>query len=218
MVWELDREEQKRELIVWQGAKVNFRQPEGVGQANQDLFLRGNQRQGAKNRIAQTCWARLYDVANVRRGGACAKAILRSAAAIAPIRSSVGTATSTVEVTRVTSAAFAGTPDKDFNSGDVNSMLSDMRSKDLRDGGDGRAHYFGLVFDGGGFMRGSAGVPGSTGSGPAGGSTYGGGLKAQYKFSKAFRLWVNLSARHSVDDVLNDSVSRSVSLGAALRF
>jgi hypothetical protein len=76
--------------------------------------------------------------------------------------------TGSVEVTRVTSTTLSGVPDVDFNSGDVNSLLSDMRSKDLRGGGDERAHYFGLVFSGGGFMRGSAGVPSSVGSGPGG--------------------------------------------------
>jgi hypothetical protein len=51
-----------------------------------------------------------------------------------------------------------------------------------------------------------------------GGGTYGGGLKVQYKFTRSFRMWVTLSARHDVDDQGNDSVSRSGSLGAAFRF
>ena len=51
-----------------------------------------------------------------------------------------------------------------------------------------------------------------------GGGTYGGGAKLQYKFSRAFRLWVTLSARHDVDSSGSDSVSRSGSLGASLRF
>ena len=51
-----------------------------------------------------------------------------------------------------------------------------------------------------------------------GGGTYGGGLKLQYKFTKRFRLWLIGSIRHDVDDAGRDSVSRSGSLGAGLRF
>jgi hypothetical protein len=51
-----------------------------------------------------------------------------------------------------------------------------------------------------------------------GGGTYGGGVKLQYKFSKQFRLWLTLAARHDVDDSGADSVSRSGALGAGLRF
>ena len=51
-----------------------------------------------------------------------------------------------------------------------------------------------------------------------GGGTYGGGLRFQYKFNKSFRLWLALSARHDVDATGLDSVSRSGSLGAGLRF
>ncbi len=51
-----------------------------------------------------------------------------------------------------------------------------------------------------------------------GGGTYGGGVRVQYKFSKAFRLWLSLAAHHDVDDAGADSVSRSGALGAGLRF
>lgn len=51
-----------------------------------------------------------------------------------------------------------------------------------------------------------------------GGGTYGGGLRLQYKITKTFRLWLTASARHDVDADGNDSVSRSGSLGAGLRF
>ena len=51
-----------------------------------------------------------------------------------------------------------------------------------------------------------------------GGGTYSGGVRVQYKFTKEFRLWLTLGARHDVDDAGADSVSRSGSLGASLRF
>ena len=63
-----------------------------------------------------------------------------------------------------------------------------------------------LSFSGGSYVAGT------------GGGTYGGGLRLQYKFTKAFRLWLTLAARHDVDAGGADTVSRSGSLGVGLRF
>ena len=72
-------------------------------------------------------------------------------------------------------------------------------------------HRFGdfsarVAFSGGSYVAGT------------GGGTYGGGLRFQYKFTRSFRLWLTLGARHDVDAAGTDSFSRSGSLGAGLRF
>ncbi|MEM7129555.1 MAG: hypothetical protein AAF702_24695 [Chloroflexota bacterium] len=57
---------------------------------------------------------------------------------------------------------------------DVNSLLGQMRSLDLAAGGSSRRIYYGMVDDGGGFMRGkAAGVPSRVASGPTGSRTWG---------------------------------------------
>jgi len=66
-----------------------------------------------------------------------------------------------------------------FNSGQANAQVAAIRALDMAGGGDPRTHYYGLVSDGGGFMRGSAaGIPGTpdpsvVASGPTGSSTWG---------------------------------------------
>jgi hypothetical protein len=66
-----------------------------------------------------------------------------------------------------------------FGCGDINAQLAALRALDMSSGGDQRTHYYGLVSDGGFFMRGCAGVPYSTpdpsavGSGPTGPGTWG---------------------------------------------
>jgi hypothetical protein len=52
----------------------------------------------------------------------------------------------------------------------------------------------------------------------AGGTTAGGGLKLQYKFSKVFRMWLTASGQNDVDDLGNNSTSGVFSLGAGYRF
>ncbi len=49
-------------------------------------------------------------------------------------------------------------------------------------------------------------------------STSGLGLRLQYKFSKAFKLWATASGQHDVDQQSNATNSGSVALGAGYRF
>jgi len=72
-----------------------------------------------------------------------------------------------------------------FSCGDINAQLAAIRALDMSGGGDQRTHYYGLVSDGGFFMRGCAGVPSSpdpsaVGSGPTGPATWGWDLDGTY--------------------------------------
>jgi hypothetical protein len=72
-----------------------------------------------------------------------------------------------------------------FGCGDINSQLSAIRTLDVSGGTDARTHYYGLVSDGGFFMRGCAGVPSSpnpaaVGSGPTGTGTWGWDFDGSY--------------------------------------
>lgn len=65
-----------------------------------------------------------------------------------------------------------------FGCGDINAQLAAIRALDMGSGGDQRTHYYGLVSDGGFFMRGCAGVPATpnpsaVGSGPTGPASWG---------------------------------------------
>jgi hypothetical protein len=65
-----------------------------------------------------------------------------------------------------------------FGCGDINTQVAALRALDMSAGADARTHYYGLVSDGGFFMRGCAGVPGTpdpsaVGSGPTGPGTWG---------------------------------------------
>jgi hypothetical protein len=66
-----------------------------------------------------------------------------------------------------------------FGSGDVNAQLAAIRALDVSGGADRRTHYYGLVSDGGFFMRGSAaGIPATpdpstVASGPTGPANWG---------------------------------------------
>lgn len=63
-----------------------------------------------------------------------------------------------------------------FDADDINSQLQDVRSMETSSGGamDSHTHYYGMVADGGGFMRGKAdGIPSKVASGPTGTGTYG---------------------------------------------
>ena len=66
-----------------------------------------------------------------------------------------------------------------FGSGDVNAQVAAIRGQDMASGGDHRTHYYGMVSDGGFFMRGSAsGIPSNpdpttVASGPTGPNTWG---------------------------------------------
>lgn len=78
-------------------------------------------------------------------------------------------------VTTTITDATAAVP---FGCGDINAQVAAMRTLDMDAGGDERTHYYGLVSDGGFFMRGCAGVPAdpspdAVGSGPTGPGTWG---------------------------------------------
>src|SRR5436190_6660643 len=66
-----------------------------------------------------------------------------------------------------------------FTSGDANAQVAAIRALDMAGGGDPKTHYYGMVADGGGFMRGSAaGIPGApdpatVASGPTGSNNWG---------------------------------------------
>jgi hypothetical protein len=66
-----------------------------------------------------------------------------------------------------------------FTSGQANAQIAAIRALDMASGGDQKTHYYGLVTDSGGFMRGSAsGIPGTpdpatVASGPTGSNNFG---------------------------------------------
>jgi hypothetical protein len=73
-----------------------------------------------------------------------------------------------------------------FGSGDINAQLAAIRAQDVASGVDKRTHYYGIVSDGGFFMRGSAaGIPGTAdpsvvASGPTGPATWGWDFDGSY--------------------------------------
>jgi hypothetical protein len=73
-----------------------------------------------------------------------------------------------------------------FTSGDINAQLAAIRAQDMAAGGDKRTHYYGIVSDGGFFMRGSAaGIPATAdpstvASGPTGPATWGWDFDGSY--------------------------------------
>jgi hypothetical protein len=66
-----------------------------------------------------------------------------------------------------------------FDSGQANAQVAAIRALDMASGGDQKTHYYGIVSDGAGFMRGSAaGIPGTpdpstVASGPTGSNNWG---------------------------------------------
>lgn len=75
-------------------------------------------------------------------------------------------------------AIVAATPTPPFSCGQINAQVAAMRAMDVSTGADNRTHYYGLVSDGGFFMRGCAAVPGAPdptaiGSGPCGPASWG---------------------------------------------
>jgi hypothetical protein len=50
------------------------------------------------------------------------------------------------------------------------------------------------------------------------GTTYGSGIRVQYKFTRTFRMWLSGNVQHDVDDTGNNFSTRGLSLGAGLRF
>jgi hypothetical protein len=92
------------------------------------------------------------------------------------IRSWLGRAYPTAQV-NMTQTTVNATNTWPFNCNQANAQISGIRALDVNGGTDHRTHYFGLVADGGGFMRGcAAGIPGSpdpatVASGPTGPSS-----------------------------------------------
>ena len=82
----------------------------------------------------------------------------------------------TVSLTTTTIDAPHAAP---FDASEINASLIALRAVDVANGTDRRTHYFGLVADSGGFMRGLASgipstpAPGTVASGPTGPSTFG---------------------------------------------
>lgn len=73
-----------------------------------------------------------------------------------------------------------------FNCGNINAQIAAIRALDVAGGTDARTHYYGLVSDGGFFMRGcAAGIPqtpqpGTVASGPTGSATWGWDFDGSY--------------------------------------
>ena len=72
-----------------------------------------------------------------------------------------------------------------FTCGQANAQVAQIRAQDVNGGVDARTHYYGLVDDGGGFMRGCAAVPSTPnpaaiGSGPTGSGTWGWDFDGSY--------------------------------------
>ena len=76
-------------------------------------------------------------------------------------------------------AVVTATAAAPFGCGDINAQVAAIRAVDMGTGGDTRTHYYGIVSDGGFFMRGcAAGIPATAApetvaSGPTGPSTWG---------------------------------------------
>ena len=66
-----------------------------------------------------------------------------------------------------------------FDCNQANAQIAQIRANDINGGTDARTHYFGMVYDGGGFMRGCAAqipgvpTPSAPASGPTGAGTWG---------------------------------------------
>ncbi len=95
------------------------------------------------------------------------------------------------------------TEDVPFGCGDINSQLAALRVLDMDAGGDERTHYYGLVSDGGFFMRGCAAgipqepMPDTVASGPTGPGTWGWDLDGSYgDWYGAHELGHTLGRRH----------------------
>ncbi len=72
-----------------------------------------------------------------------------------------------------------------FGCGDINTQVAALRALDMSAGADRRTHYYGMVSDGGFFMRGCAGVPSTpdpsaVGSGPSGSASWGWDFDGSY--------------------------------------
>jgi len=96
----------------------------------------------------------------------------------------VALVTASQRVVAANVSAFASCDDM-FTAPTINSQLAAIRALDVSAGADSRTHYYGVVSDGGCFMRGKSGVPSSpnpaaVGSGPTGPATYGWDFDGSY--------------------------------------
>jgi hypothetical protein len=83
------------------------------------------------------------------------------------------------------SGCSADPPIYPFGCGDVNAQVAAIRALDVSGGTDKRTHYYGLVSDGGCFMRGCAAIPSTAdpsavGSGPTGSNSWGWDFDGSY--------------------------------------
>jgi hypothetical protein len=90
---------------------------------------------------------------------------------------------------QLTTTTVTATPTPPFLAADINAQLIALRAVDVSTGTDVRTHYYGMVADGGFFMRGRAsGIPqtpdpATVASGPTGPSTFG------WDFDGSFGDW-----------------------------
>jgi hypothetical protein len=82
-------------------------------------------------------------------------------------------------------ATIDANPAPAFTCGQINAQVAAIRAVDMASGGDERTHYYGLVSDGGFFMRGCAAVPSNPnpaaiGSGPTGSAAWGWDFDGSY--------------------------------------
>ncbi len=84
-----------------------------------------------------------------------------------------------VATVRLTTTTIDAPHPAPFDASEINAKLIALRAADVAAGTDGRTHYYGLVADSGGFMRGLASgipqtpAPGTVASGPTGPLTFG---------------------------------------------
>jgi hypothetical protein len=102
------------------------------------------------------------------------------------LRSWLGRAYPVADVVWSSGTIDANMQGPNFTSGDINAQLAAIRAQDVAAGVDKRTHYYGMVADGGFFMRGSAaGIPGTpdpsvVASGPTGPNSWGWDLDGSY--------------------------------------
>lgn len=86
----------------------------------------------------------------------------------------------------LTTTTATATPAPPFGAAQINAQLIALRAVDVSTGTDARTHYYGMVSDGGFFMRGLASdipqtpQPGTVASGPTGPSTFGWDFDGSY--------------------------------------
>lgn len=109
-----------------------------------------------------------------------------SAGDLQHLQSWLGRAYPVAQVIWSTGTIDANKSGPNFNSGDINAQVAAIRAQDMAAGADKRTHYYGIVADGGFFMRGSAaGIPqtpdpSTVASGPTGPANWGWDFDGSY--------------------------------------